>query len=528
MGEFLENLRRYRSRIRLRDATTAITVASIVIVIALIAFAFQADPDDAATQASDTTSGLGDTTLDSPLTSGSAEPGSSDRPGVSGTTAGGSTSSGEVSVPEDVPRNVAVTKDVIKIGLFYLEDPGAANAAAGFSGVGEVDQKRAYDAMIKEINKNPPYGRKVVPVYYSVTTDEFTSKGAERVWQEACAKWTQDNKVFMAWASDPALNACLSKAGVVQVGLSGGFSYAKTYKDYPLLVEPGDAAIDRLAQFEVDQLVKQKFFTEFKDNSPPYTPQRPADGKARIGLIRYDQPSYEAASVSMKKALAKHGLSLCSGCEYRIAYSSDNVPEMLDDATEVNAAIQNCKSRPGGPCTHLLFLGSTNGVRITIFYLDGAEKQAYRPRLGFNPLDAPTAARDFLGPSSHPQLVDSLLVADGPGEFNVRTDAFKKCKKTFEDAGETFSGEEAANKEDQISAYCDPAWYSTAALLKAGPQLTLNSWLKAVDTIEPVPSASVYRMQTRSGRHDGSSAIRVGAWSEDCDCFKPKTGIIPV
>jgi hypothetical protein len=530
MGEFLETLKRYRSRIGLRDATTAITSASIVIVLALIAFAFQSNADDTTAVAGDTTD-LTDTTgvpLSPDGTKASAEPGVT---GPTGTgPGGGPTSSGPAATaPERVPPNVAITKDIIKIGLAYNEDPGAANAAAGFGGVGQVDQKRALDAMIAEINKNPPHGRKAVPVYYSFTTDELTSKGAERIYQEACAKWTQDNKVFMAWASgDDTLNACLSKANVVQLGGSGGFSYSKTYKDFPLLVEPGDAAIDRMAQFEVDQLFKQKFFSEFKENSPPYTPQRPVDGKARIGLIRYDQPSYDAAAASMKKALASHGLSLCSGCEFKIAYSSDSVPEQLDDATEVNSAIQNCKSRPGGPCTHMLFLGSTAGVRITLFFLDGAEKQAYRPRLGFNPLDAPTAATDFLGPSSYPQMRDSMIVSDSPIWFSVQTDAFKKCKAIFEKAGETFSGDEASNKENQIPGYCDAAWYFIAAMLKAGPQLTLDTWLRAVDSVDPVPSASVYLMRTKAGRHDGSSAIRVGAWAEDCDCFKPKTGIIPV
>ncbi len=531
MGEFLETLERYRSRIGPRDATTAITAASIVIILALIAFAFSSNTDDT-TQATSATTGAGSDIGDLPLTPGEAGATASAKPGTSATVRGpgGASAPGDIGVsPDEVPpRDVAITSEVVKIGMFYLEDPGAANAAAGFGGVGEVDQKRAWDAMVKEINKNPPFGRKIVPVYYSVTTDEFTSRGAERVWQEACAKWTQDNKVFMVWASDDALNPCLSKAGVAQIGLSGGFSWSKTYKDFPLLAEPMDSAIDRLAEFEVDQLVKQNFFKEFKENSPPYTPQKPVDGKARIGLIRYDQPSYDAAAASMKKALAKHGLSLCDGCEFRIAYSSDNIPEMLDDATEVNSAIQNCKSRPDGPCTHMLFLGSTNGVRITIFFLDGAEKQAYRPRLCFNPLDAPTAAYDFLGPSANPQMVDSMLVADSPEEFNVKTDAFKSCKKIFEDAGETFSGDEAANKEDQIPFYCDTAWYYRAAMLEAGPQLSTNSWLTGVESVDPVPSASVYRMQTKPGRHDGSSAIRVGAWFEGCDCYKPKTGIIPV
>ena len=534
MDEFLDRLKRSWSRIGLRDRTTAITAASIVIVLALIAVAFQAGSDDTEDLASEARSQTSDPDLGGGPFSGDTDAPLATRPGAS-TDRG----TGRVTAPEGapsdvppgaVPKDVAITDEVIKVGLFYISDAGAANAAAGFGNVGQVNPKRAWDAMVREVNKNPPFGRKVVPVYHSMTTDEYTSKGSERANQEMCAKWTQDDKVFAAWeSSNEGLNQCLTKAGVPQIGLGAGSSWSKTYKDFPYLVEPSDAALDRVAEFEVDQLVKQNFFKEFKANNPPYTPQKPADGKARIALIRYDQPSYDAAAAAMKKRLATHGLSLCSGCEFEIGYSSDNVQAMLDDATEINAAIQNCKSRPDGPCTHMLFLGSTNGVRITIFFLDGAEKQAYRPRLGFNPLDAPTAAVDFLGSPSHPQMRDSVIVADGPDEFGVRTDRFEECKDIMEKAGEDFSGDEGVNKLDQIGFYCDIGWYFQAALRQAGRTLTRGTFLDAVNTLPAVPSAQVFLMRTKLGRHDGSSAIRAGEWDEGCNCrFKPVTPITPV
>ena len=135
MGEFLETLKRYRSRIGLRDATTAITSASIVIVIALIAFAFQSNSDDLVETASDTTD-ITDTTGELPAATDGIGAGSSARPGTSGVprTGGGPTSSGAATAPEKVPPNVALTKEVVKVGVAYQEDPGAANAAAGFGG----------------------------------------------------------------------------------------------------------------------------------------------------------------------------------------------------------------------------------------------------------------------------------------------------------------------------------------------------------------------------------------------------------
>jgi hypothetical protein len=62
----------------------------------------------------------------------------------------------------------------------------------------------------------------------------------------------------------------------------------------------------------------------------------------------------------------------------------------------------------------------------------------------------------------------------------------------------------------------------------AGESLSLESWMNGVATMTPVPSASVYLMQTKADRHDGSGAIRVGEWFDNCDCFKPTTGVIPV
>jgi hypothetical protein len=437
-----------------------------------------------------------------------------------------------VSAPdgEQAPLPGSVAPQTIKVGIAYVKDPGAANAAAGFGGIGQIDQKRASDLMIREINKANIYGRKLVPVYYAYTTDDVTSKGAERIYQEICAKFTQDDKVFMTFVTaEDSLQACLTKAKVVQLGGLGGFSTRSTYQKYPYLVSPTEATLDRMAEFEVDQLFKQRFFSTFKDNEVPYSPTKPADGKARIGLIRYDQPAHAAAATAMKKRLQSHGLSLCGGCEFQISYSSDNLQEQLDDATEVNAAIQNCKNRPDGPCTHMLFLGSSAGGRISIFFVDGAEKQQYRPMLGFNPHDLATLTRDFLGPSSHPQFRQSQLVTWDPAELKIETDGFKKCRAMFEDAGEDFSGEEGSNKLAQIKGYCDDIDYVKAVWRAGGAvPLTLASWLKGVSTMKAIPSAGTYRMQTTSARHDGVGAIQVGGWADSCNCFKPKTGVIGV
>lgn len=513
----------------LGDRTAQLTLLSISIVVILIAavVALPGSDDDVADGAAPGTATERATKLAEKGLDISGESGPlSGAAGAPSSRSSGRVDAVEASAPASLPP---ITDTTIKVGFTYVEDPGTANAAAGFGGIGQIDQKRGWEAMIREVNRNPPFGRKIAPVWFSQTTDEITSKGQERVEQEACAHFTQDNKVFMVWdgflVGQETFQACATKAKVPEIGGGGGLSYSQTYRDYPYVVDPFSAALDRMAAFQVDQLHAHGFFSKFKDNALPYTPQKPADGKPRIGLIRYDQPSYKAGAKTMKARLAAHGLSLCAGCEFEVSYSSDNPQEQLDDATEVNSAIQSCKSKG---CTHMLFLGSTAGVRITLFFVDGAEKQQYRPRLGLNPLDAPTAVRDFLGASSYPQFRQSILITDGPNEFDVKTPAFKRCKKIFEEAGETFSGDEAANKEGQIPFWCDTTWYFQAAMQATGRTLSLESWLNGVATHAPVESASNYLMQTKADRHDGSGAIRVGEWFDDCSCFKPTSGVIPV
>src|SRR5581483_8538695 len=58
---------------------------------------------------------------------------------------GGSTG----GIPGGTSQIPPLTRTSIKIGMTYLSDPGAANAAAGFGGIGQVDQRRGFDMIVK-------------------------------------------------------------------------------------------------------------------------------------------------------------------------------------------------------------------------------------------------------------------------------------------------------------------------------------------------------------------------------------------
>jgi hypothetical protein len=433
--------------------------------------------------------------------------------------------------------DTAISDTEIAVGMIYVTNPGTANAAAGFQGVGQINQKRGWELMVKEVNKVAPGGRKVVPVWYSTSEENAISKG-EGIWEEACAHWTKDNKIFLAWAGGTnTLRACLTKNRVAQIAIGSGLSDAETFKKYPWYVEPNSAALDRMAEFEVDQLVARGYFAKCRTNPRDATC---VDGKPRVALIRYDQPVHKAAAARMKAALARHGLSLCDGCEFEVTMGATaDVAAQLDDATEVNNAIVSCKSphtAPGtqpGPCTHQLFLGSTSGCRIMFFYVQAAEQQQYRVRIGMNSIDQCSATQwDGTGQPEYAdnQFPESVLVGHDPEGFGLKPAAFNECKKLFTDGGETFGGDDTSNnKEGQIPGYCDTAWYHTAVFNKIGKTVNLDTFLNGVATTGLVKSAGTFLMQTTATRHDGAGAIRIGHWDPgECRCWKPVTGDIPV
>jgi hypothetical protein len=327
--------------------------------------------------------------------------------------------------------------------------------------------------------------------------------------------------------STDTFHSCATTHHIPEIGGSIA-EVEQTFKQFPYLVSPEGLAFDRMARNEIDQLSSQHYFSGFKDNAPPYMPQKPVNGKPLIGLIRYDTQGHNIAAAAMKAELAKYHLSLCSGCEWQIAYSATNpAQELGGESTQMNEYVAQAKAKG---VTHMLFLGSVAGVRITIFFVEAAEKQDYRPRLGFNPQDAPTAVSTFAPAQqdAYQQFKDSILMDDSPSEFNQTTAAFTTCKNIFEKAGETFTGSQASNKENQIPEYCDDAWYYIASMKAVRGMLTAGSYMQGVANMVPVPSAGVYLMQTKVGRHDGSGAVRDGPWSDGCKCFTPDTPVIAV
>jgi hypothetical protein len=447
--------------------------------------------------------------------------------GGAGTSAGGSRASG--GVVKSATGATVVTEKEVKVGFVYIEDPGTANAAAGFVGIGQVNQRRAYDIMIADLNKTGVAGRKVVPVYKTYTTEEAQAKGPDVVNQELCAYFGKEKPVFAAFiGGEDNLRQCFTKAKIPQISSGSGLSYSKTFKDYPYLVETSVPALDRMSAFYIDNLANRNFFKEFKADvgSPPHPTNQP-----QIALLRYDEVEYREGANAVKKELASRGLSLCQGCEFAIT-RGETTEDALGESNQIKVAVDACKDR----CTHILILDSLAGVRLTIFWIQQAENQVYRPRLGITSLSAPALVANLLGQPAKNQFRMGQLVGWFPfADVELETEEHQRCKKLFTDGGETFfpndPGDPTKNKEAQADSYCDEAWYFRAAGNKGGFTQGAESWLNGVNNVGRVPLAGTFIAETRADRHDGVGGIRVGEYQDapNCNaCFRYVTPVIPV
>jgi hypothetical protein len=462
----------------------------------------------------------GETTSDAGTATGGAISGS-------GTTAAGSRAAG--GVVKSATGATVVTEKEVKVGMVYIEDPGTANAAAGFVGIGQVNQRRAYDTMIADLNKTGVAGRKVVPVYKTYTTEEAQAKGPDVLNQELCAYFGKEKPVFAVFiGGEDNLRQCMTKGKIPQISSGSGLSYSKTFQDYPYLVESSTPALDRMAGFYVDNLAKRNFFKEFKADvgSPPHPTNQPV-----IALLRYDEVEYREGANAVKRELASHGLSIGQGYEFAIV-RGETTEDALGESNQIKVAVDACKDK----CTHLLILDSLAGVRLTIFWIQQAENQIYRPRLGITSLSAPALVANLLGQPAKNQFRFGQLVGWFPfADVELETEEHQRCKKIFQDAGETFfpndPGDPTKNKEAQIDSYCDEFWYFRAAGNKGGFSQGAESWLSGVNNVGRVPLAGTFIAETRANRHDGVGGIRIGEWKkpEPCNaCFEFVTPVIPV
>src|SRR5581483_5951858 len=216
-----------------------------------------------------------------------------------------------------------ITKDTIYIGISYSSQAAAADRALGAAGAApSYDQRNVVNVVIDYANKHGGFaGRKLKPVYYdrSVTNDASTED------QSTCARFTQDNKVFVMAAGREILDACAEHAGAVSYGSpTQNSATSQTYAKYPHLVDPWDASMDRLSAVTATGLYRAKYFT------------------GKLGIVTWDDPIYRLAlKKGYEATLAKYHVPIV---QTAFVAPPQTVGSVGDSAAGVSGAVAKFKS----------------------------------------------------------------------------------------------------------------------------------------------------------------------------------------
>src|SRR5437870_3522150 len=181
------------------------------------------------------------------------------------TTSGGGTTSGGTSGSGSQPSASApgITATTIYLGADYTKNQEQGNAAIGGGGAGGGDARDYYNVMIHNVNSHGGIaGRKVVPIYAAF--DATSSEPIDQQAQDACAKWTQDNKVFAILDGQlPIERQCAKNAGAADYwDPSGSNSVPETFRQYPNYVEITGLNLVRMGPVTIDGLEKQGYFDQ--------------------------------------------------------------------------------------------------------------------------------------------------------------------------------------------------------------------------------------------------------------------------
>ena len=428
---------------------------------------------------------------------GSGQPGA---PGASGYPTGAAA----LSTPAPGTSGPGYTATQIYIGVAYdstySQELGQSGVSSGSTTVG--DQKEQVDAIVNDINhRGGVAGRKVVPVFYD-TNGLSSQNDPSTLAQAACAKWTQDKRVFAATTfvvqmDNPTLYTCLTQRHVIYVPL-GGDSEQTLQKYAPYLWSPPGLAPERLAPAWIQRLSALGYFSPWDT-----TLGRAGAAPVKIGLLygdgyRNGEPSLDTAFVnSVKSALARQGR--------RITDSAQISNSQADEAS----AVLRFKS---DGVTHVI------GDYSIVNFTTSAESQEYRPRYGFTSLGGGAALKLF---ASSDQLNVALGVgwvpsidvdpSQNPGDVSP---AETHCRAVMNQAHQPTGTQLAWFAMTQA---CETFDFLAAAIPRSG--LVPEAFPNAAVSLGSMPPVSTFVISFPRGRPDGAGAVRDVAYNGSCGCF---------
>jgi ABC-type branched-subunit amino acid transport system substrate-binding protein len=410
------------------------------------------------------------------------------------TTTGAGAATPTTAAPVALGPGVSDTE--VKFGVIYYDATGLTAAQVATI----PDEKKMAQILSDEVNAAGGInGRKLtpVPVGFKIATPD---PGPVKE-QAICASLTQDNKVFAGFLiqnTSDVSQGCLEKAGAVGIGwpITGAAS-DETFAKYPHYVAGGALSVSHFGEL-VSAFVASG--------------QLPKD--AKLGIETVDSSLYkDAINKSVLPALTKAGINVV-----QTVYVPDpsSIPGQDAAVTVNNSAALKMKA---SGADYVWMIGDA------LLFMNAAGKQGYQPHYLMTTAELPSTI------ASPPPGFDGASVAarskttglgysaqyDLTGADVKLTPTGDACVAKFTAAGMNITGQSPIAV---ATAICDQFSILVAGIKGAGADLNNDTFMTALESAGPIPSANFDKLQYTKDARDGVSAVRPFAFSADCSCFR--------
>jgi ABC-type branched-subunit amino acid transport system substrate-binding protein len=384
-------------------------------------------------------------------------------------------------VPGAVVRGTTAT--TATLGIAYLSGGDALFSSFGFS-IATGDAKGFSQALIDIINKRGGVlGRKLVPLFHEErASDAADPKTAE---QQACAAFTQDNKVFAA-VNAPTDCMVAAKVPIAPAGGQGAFDAQYFNERAPYFYGPPFLNTDSLTPTLLDRLQAKQFLTP----------------RSRIGLFYSDNVVQRRIMAKLKKALASRGFNVVA------TFGRDPNNEV------------------GSSGNGVLPFRSANVDRIIAFdasiaiFMITAERQGYRPKYALSTYLNLASVQEAVPPKE--QLAGSFGVGWQPRndvneQQQVPLPGTKDCADAASNSGQPNPTGSAAFI---LWTYCDAIQMFVYGAQHGGGFSPADIRRGLTSAGAGFPTALNFTSAFGLGRYDGARGVREVAYAASCSCFR--------
>ena len=445
-----------------------------------------------------------------PLGGGAALPGTAggSPAGVGGTPAVGGGAGQPEAAAGQGSKVPGVENGFIKIGMIRTKNTTAAYNAIGagaLAGSGINDQMK--QALLDHINGSGGVrGLKLKIVHYEIDQTDASTSGSVHQ-QRACAAWTEDDRVFAAVAGEgPVLDACLTKAGVLEVC---DFCVVSTYDDtamgqVPLLYSPNGVLLSRQVDFYVKGLAKADYFS----GEVPGVP-----GPPKMGFLAMDNPVAKRQFARLDAELK----AVTGGTFAEKGFLNNT------DQAQFTGQLQNFLLQFKAAGVNRILVFDSAGT-ISGFGMQAADKNGYTPRWGFNSTSGAAILHNSgLVPDSQlPGLTQvgwlpAVDIGLQPGQGAVRPPGLDACLAIMKKAGLTVSSD---TDQGIAGRYCDALLYFRDAM-NAAPGFSAEQFGAGASSLgDRWKSSLTYGSFSGPSRRDMGSTYRTVQYNGGCNCFK--------